>query len=831
MELDSIQFGISSALDIERQAVCEITSHKLDEEYGALYDKRMGAINSLVDEPCMTCQWPAQSCPGHFGFLRLPFPILHPLYLKQIMTFLKIFCNSCFNLLYDIDNLQLLNIYKYKGYTRFSKIVDYSIKCNVCFHCKYTQPKISGVDGNIMKLLETGGRVQYTIPEIKHIFYSIPNDQVVLCGLNPDLVHPKSLIMTCLPILPPQSRPRICIDGVVCDDDITVQYSDIMKKMVKIDPNNPDEVAKIALKIKTIFDNSQNKVKQANGRVFKGIKERISGKDGIVRMNLLGKRVNQSARTVIGPDSTLKLGEVGVPFDMAKHLTVPENVTQYNIEEIRKLIADGSIHQMVRDELRTNIQITQVPIQVGDIIERNLRNGDRVILNRQPTLHIGSIIANKVVLLPGKNLRMPLSICKSLNADFDGDESNIHVIGTLQGINELETLASVGGNFMNPQNSTTNFNIIQDSLLAMYKMTQGFRPISNELYSNILMHTELFEIVPEKFKWIERVYIENGLAFSRGRHDGKMMFSLLLPHDFNYCCDDIKIAHGVLYSGTLVKKHLSGGQGSILFLLYKLYNVRTALDFLDGVQFISNEYFKWFSFSVGIGDCMPYKTDEIKTVIERGMMESEEIERVIENPEIREAMVNSALTSASNIGMKIARDCMGTNNFIDTITSGSKGSLFNIVQITSLLGQQCIDSSRMKPKMYGKRTMPYYQKENGEKETLFDKYESRGFVSSSFINGLNPKEFFLHACTGREGVINTSMKTASSGYSTRRLIKIAEDAVVQHDDTVRSPDGAIYQWAYGYDGLDPKCTILVDGTMQFCNVQMMVDKLHSQLLA
>jgi DNA-directed RNA polymerase beta' subunit len=189
--------------------------------------------------------------------------------------------------------------------------------------------------------------------------------------------------------------------------------------------------------------------------------------------------------------------------------------------------------------------------------------------------------------------------------------------------------------------------------------------------------------------------------------------------------------------------------------------------------------------------------------------------------------------------MKIAKDYMGTNNFIDTITSGSKGSLFNIAQITSLLGQQCIDSSRFKQKMYGGRTMPYYQMattdpkeyetEYSQDASMVDKYESRGFISNSFINGLNPCEFFLHACTGREGVISTSMKTASSGYSTRRLIKIAEDAVVQHDNTVRSPSGAIYQWLYGYDGLDPKSTILVDGTMQFCNVQSIVDILISKL--
>jgi DNA-directed RNA polymerase subunit A' len=305
-----------------------------------------------------------------------------------------------------------------------------------------------------------------------------------------------------------------------------------------------------------------------------------------------------------------------------------------------------------------------------------------------------------------------------------------------------------------------------------------------------------------------------------------MVFSWMLPGDFCYTQHGVDIRDGVLVEGTISKVHLSGGQGSILFLLYKCYDVQRAIDFLDQIQSISNEYFKWHGFTAGIEDCIEYNRDEIQTVIQKGFIESEELERTIQNPYIREARINAVLSNTTNIGMKIAN--IVSNNFVDTIKAGSKGSLFNIAQITSLLGQQCIENHRFTRTMYGKRVLPYYPFEGDLSETMTEKYESQGFISNSFIKSLNPCEFFLHACTGREGVISTSMRTASSGYSARRLIKIAEDAVVQHDCTVRTQRGLIVQWIYGYDGLDPKHTIMVNGSMQFCNVQHLVSQCLSQ---
>jgi DNA-directed RNA polymerase beta' subunit len=412
-------------------------------------------------------------------------------------------------------------------------------------------------------------------------------------------------------------------------------------------------------------------------------------------------------------------------------------------------------------------------------------------------------------------------------------EINIHSISTLQGSVEMEDLVGVKGNFMNPQSSTTNFNIVQDSLLAMYKMTQGFRKISNSLYSSMIMNMDNvdYSVVVEKIKLVEKIYKKHGVK-TNCKYDGKMMFSLLLPNDFNYTKKNnadpdfpiVKIENGVLYEGTINKSNLSGGQGTILFLLYKLYSVEKSIEFLNNVQFFSNEYFKCFGFTVGIEDCLDYTKTEIENVIERGFIESEEIENVIENKYIKEAKINAALVKTSNIGMKIAKEKMGNNNFIDTITSGSKGSLFNIAQITSTLGQQNINGKRFKGVLYGGRSLIHYPFEN---LNLHDKYESRGFIKSSFINGLNPKEFIFSSAIGRDGVISTSMKTSSSGYCTRKLIKIAEDCIVQHDGTVRDTTNKIIQVNYGYDGFDAKNMINVNGEMQFCNVEKLASILDA----
>ena len=183
------------------------------------------------------------------------------------------------------------------------------------------------------------------------------------------------------------------------------------------------------------------------------------------------------------------------------------------------------------------------------------------------------------------------------------------------------------------------------------------------------------------------------------------------------------------------------------------------------------------------------------------------------------------MSKAKDIGLRIAKESLNKdNNFLSTVISGSKGDFFNIAQITGLLGQQNLKGQRVPLFLNnGKRTLPHYP--FGELTPEME-HESRGFVASSFIKGLNPREFYMHAMSGREGISDTAMGTATSGYMQRRIIKLTEDIKVQHDGTVRDVTGHIYQMSYGDDGFDPTCTTKVNGNQEVCDVSRLVSKLN-----
>jgi DNA-directed RNA polymerase beta' subunit len=482
-EIKDLQFGVLSSEDILKLSVCEVNNSKLTSQPGTVYDERMGSINM---RDCVTCGLDAKKCPGHFGHIVLNEYIIHPLFYKYVVLFLKCFCVKCFRMLLKKENLQLNNLLKIKGEARFKSIVKVIEKLDVCNHCLYPQPKITMIvnDGknNIISNFTIGKEVKKVVKtptDIKNIFDNILDEDITLLGLNPRDIHPKSLITNVIPVLPPRSRPRVSADNNLCDDDLTIQYSEIIKKNNKLIADNFDdptkrrkEFDKMYFKIKSLFDNSQGKAKHSNGRSIKGIKERISGKEGIIRMNLLGKRVNQSSRTVIGPDPTLKMGEVAIPEMVAAQLTIPETVNVHNIHKLEKLInidnkanfyirkgTDKRINlkyalsqrgtevyqgdevirkgksikvdcnnfllqpgdQLFRDgEKVNNLKFPgkkTIKLNIGDVVERQLQNGDYVLLNRQPTLHIGSIISHKVVIRPYNTFRFNLATAATFNAD------------------------------------------------------------------------------------------------------------------------------------------------------------------------------------------------------------------------------------------------------------------------------------------------------------------------------------------------------------------------------------------------------------------------------
>ena len=385
-----------------------------------------------------------------------------------------------------------------------------------------------------------------------------------------------------------------------------------------------------------------------------------------------------------------------------------------------------------------------------------------VVLNRQPTLHAGSMMAMRVVPRRGtdqKTITMNLAITSSFNADFDGDEMNLHAPHSFEALAELQELSSVKNFIITPQSSSPNVIIVQDSLLGAYTMTKGHQKIDKGRFFDICTCCPSMDMkyIKDKLNHIRRVRKELGLkpqAFN-----GKGLFSMILPSDFNYTHEnradpdepEVKIYKGVLYEGAITKANLGKSKASLILYLNKEYPVQCVCDFIDNVQFVTNQWNLIFGFSVGLGDCIATKKEEIDYEIKKCLIEAEGVESTTHDPEIREIRVSAALNKARDIGQRISKDGLGRdNNFLKSTTSGSKGDFFNISQITSLLGQQYLGGKRI-PLMLNQetRSLPHYSR--GEL-SMEEKYESRGFISSSFIKGLNPKEYFFHAMGGRLGV-------------------------------------------------------------------------------
>jgi len=906
-EIDSITFGIYSPKEVKNMSVCCIDTTKKTGP-GSVYDNAMGP--GVTSQTCGTCKDDPSGCVGHFGHIEFAEMIMHPCYYRHIMSVLGCICFKCFRLALKDEQLAMDGFSKIPGVKRFKPLCERMKKLSECCHddCGADKPllKLSTNDFTIHMVHEDKKKsvnMVMTTNEIFKILDSISDTDVRSMGFDPELSHPRNFIISNLPVLPPVDRPYVQVNGNVWDDDLTIQYIEIVKandQLIAARKEDPSEITEnkrqkalssLIFRVSTTFNNGQNKAKHTpNARPIKGIKERLSGKEGQLRSNSLGKRCNHTARTVIGPDPTLKAGELAMPEKMAGILTTPVMTTQYNINELQGMVnrgevdtltiennavinikryrlgtrliagdvvhrADGTIlkvsdltHRVVAGDrveragkFIDNIKISNrdYDISVGMVVNRHLRDGDVVLLNRQPTLHKGSMMAMSIVVRPHKTIRMNLAICKSFNADFDGDEMNIHVPQSLETIAELTELSSAKHCLISAQSSKPNMAIVQDSLLGAYKMTTGINSISKGKFFNILMDLDLKDDIFLRMKHIRRVLKQNGLpCTAENVYSGKGIISMFLPIDFSYQHENkasptepvVIIREGVLCEGVLDKSLLGSSHSSLLAIINKEYGSDVAMHFIDCIHFTTSKWLLTYGFSIGLGDCLvtdSSKEREVSDVIHKCFLEADGIKKASHHPGVREIRVNGALGKARDVGLKIAKEALDpSNNFLATVNSGSKGDFFNITQITGLLGQQNLRGARVKNTMNnGKRSLPHYPMSGLNPS---DEYESRGFISSSFIQGLNPREFYFHAMSGREGITDTAMSTATSGYMQRRIVKLTEDIKIQYDGTVRDSSGKIYQSVYGVDGADPSMTTLVKGRQRMCDVGRLIDNLNTK---
>jgi DNA-directed RNA polymerase II subunit RPB1 len=676
-------------------------------------------------------------------------------------------------------------------------------------------------------------------PEMAHsILRRISEQDLRNMGLNTDYARPEWMVLTVLPVPPPPVRPSISMDGTGTgmrnEDDLTYKLGDIIRANgnVKqaIREGSPAHIARdfeelLQYHVATYMDNDiagQPRALQKSGRPVKAIRARLKGKEGRLRGNLMGKRVDFSARTVITGDANLSLHEVGVPRSIARTLTYPETVTPYNIGKLHQLVENGPNEHPgakyvirsdgTRIDLRHHRRAAQISLEYGWKVERHLIDGDYIIFNRQPSLHKESMMGHRVRVMPYSTFRLNLSVTSPYNADFDGDEMNLHVPQSEETRAEVKELCLVPQNIVSPQKNAPLMGIVQDSLAGVYKLCRRDVFLTKQEVMNLMLWVPNWDgVIPQP-----------AILKPRPRWTGKQMISLVIPPEVSIqqggqdyksllTDDSLLIQGGELIYGLLKKKTVGAQAGGIVHVCYNELGPSHAMAFLNGVQQVVTYWLLHNGHSIGIGDTIPDKDtiDKVQLDIDDEKAKVAELTAKATANEL-EALpgMNVRATFEHEVGVALnrARDRAGTttqnslkdsNNAVTMASSGSKGSSINISQMSALVGQQMVEGKRI-PFGFKYRTLPHFTKDDYSPE-------ARGFVENSYLRGLTPTEFFFHAMAGREGLIDTAVKTAETGYIQRRLVKALEDVCARYDGTVRNSMGDIIQFLYGEDGLDAMC--------------------------
>lgn len=864
-EIKSVQFGMLSTEEILGLSVCEVTESRVAQPpNNTVYDDRMGPCSSKG--LCSSCGKDIRICPGHPGHITFAEPIIHPMFVKDLLSILTCICPKCSKLKITEEEINLEVGVQHDRFLRYSDrlkiIVDKCSNIAYCNDCNFQYPnKVVEENGDIYEIYENSNgkaKSRIEISNLEHILLNISQEDLITIGFQPEkrvimkhgkipceeeTFRPENLLLSHLSVIPPMSRPPDHTGGTRSDDDLTTSYTDIVKDNEKLKGfineekkgNTVNEVERQKTRdhfkkhVKALFDNSDGTITRSSGKVAKGIKERIQGKGGIVRGNCAGKRVDESCRTVITSGPDLEMDQVGIPEEIAAQLSYQEKVTARSYRRLKELLDNGKINSVKRDGKTIKVKYAleagrTIKLKPNDIVYRHLQNGDRVVLNRQPTLHRGSMMGHRVVIVKGKTIQLNPAVTTPYNADFDGDEMQAHVPQDAKTVFEVENIMGVDKMIVSSQASKPIVGIIQDTQTGIFLLTKKGCDISRKTFMNCVMSAgkDYVRKLPEVIKRAKGLGIDN-------LYSGKILFSILLPEDFHYtkkndgCKDEpvLRIENGILVEGTINKKVIGRSGGSIIHRLYKEYGTTVCAKFITSIQFLVNRWLDHNGFSVGFADFIINKENEqgVQDSIEKAFIEVEQIQEGDDEPDIKEIRINNAL---NNRGQSLAINGLCENNrLMAMVESGAKGSQMNIIQIAGHLGQNTVEGKRVQKEIdNGSRTLPCYARGNEHPVT-------RGFIRSSFLRGLEPDEFFSHAKAGREGMINTAIKTSDSGYAERKLVKRMEDMSVNESGTITNSVGNVICFNYG-DGYDPTLQCGSSGGPSFINIGNLVKQLNTE---
>ncbi|EGF76498.1 hypothetical protein BATDEDRAFT_14837 [Batrachochytrium dendrobatidis JAM81] len=894
-----------SILELHQRDLYDVSkNNRPPAKFGAL-DRRLGTADKSI--PCETCGETMQDCVGHFGIIRLVLPVFHIGYFKLMITVLQNICKSCSCVLIDEQTrrvyLKRLRNPNLDGVRRKDILKNLNILCKKtarCPHCnslngmvkkvgalkivheKFKKKAKTEEEDEFRKSFNHAIKLDPTLKAhiskaqedlnplvIMNLFQAISNDDCELMGLNPELSRPEQYIWSALPVPPVCIRPSVGQENSSTEDDLTVLASEIVDINTKIRACMLDGTQtpllmeywdflqlQCAMYITSDLPGIPTHLQGSLPKIKKGFCQRLKGKHGRFRGNLSGKRVDFSGRTVISPDPNLRIDQVAVPERVAKVLTYPERVTPYNIERLRMNVINGpDVHPgatyvaaqstgMKKFLKFGNRNRTADELQYGDTVERHLQDDDVVLFNRQPSLHKLSIMSHFVKVRPWRTFRFNECVCTPYNADFDGDEMNLHVPQTEEARAEAMELMGTKNNLVTPRNGEPLIAATQDFITASYLLSRKdvfydrsqFSQICSYLGDSLLnidlppptilkpfalwtgkqvfgvmlrpsQESKIIINLETKCRTFDKDQKDrHGIAFGKSKTQAGHLF-----HP-SFCPNDgyLFFHNSELMSGVIDKAIIGdGNKKSMFYVVLRDYGPPAAADCMNKIAKLSARWLANQGFSIGINDVQP--GDRLRTekeiTVEKGYTDCDETialsrQNLLPNQpgcnqeQTLESKLSGILSKIrDDVGQVCFQELNKYNAPLIMSLCGSKGSKINVSQMVACVGQQIISGSRI-PNGFGDRSLPHFAKNSKTPP-------AKGFVGNSFYSGLSPTEFLFHAVSGREGLVDTAVKTAETGYMQRRLMKALEDLVCHYDLSVRDSGGGIVQFRYGDDGLDP----------------------------
>jgi DNA-directed RNA polymerase II subunit RPB1 len=907
VDIEEVYLTLFSSEEIKAMAVTEVTNTE-DTGPGSINDPQMGPTdnNSL----CATCSRDIVECPGHPGYIRLPKPMVHPNLTRKIINVLNIVCNDCGGLLLTRDEIRERGLHHLTLDNRLKSLE----KASIGLSCRRRRdegdrPCVQNPTYMTNKTRDTNQIMyEYTLEgenlenvrkasEILDIFNNITQEEAELMGFT-NGSHPRNMIMEFLLVIPPNARQPNEVDGKYMADPLTTMYKDIVRRANTLKylmegkkpdegkrrprmrksgkPITEEEAEKELFERIKYFINNTDGWSSGGGQPQLSLTELLQGKEGLIRNNMMAKRVNFSSRTVLSPDPTLAFGQLAVPLAMAPILTPRVVVNRYNRAELQNLLEKGRITYIIFNEkpvdpnspeaqlAGTRNQVTEkyrrnYTLRDGDKVERWLRDGDIIIFNRQPTLHKYSFMGYRVVIRDQKTFGLNLSYTTPINADFDGDEGNVHILQALDSAAEAQELLSVRNCLINQQSNKPTMGIVFNGPIASMLMTQPETTIRPTDYFDALTYltsrSQLATLESRMKKYNipyttpvevgkryfvirdeERIDLETGPQGNWGirleggdfeypereeiqsepiletHFTGRALFSALLPEDLYYeGPKGVTIQEGVLTNGVITKAHIGPERNSIIHVMAMNYPVGRIVDFLTDTTYVLNRWLQDYGFSIGLSSCLienPEFQKDIEEQIEKARMlvsaMGAQPEDPLEAQKWEEQVLAYIGAPADVIGRKIQTTLSKDNALNIAALSGAKGKVSNVIQIAAFLGQQHLQGTRPKEQMtFETRCLPWFR--SGD-ESL----EAHGFCTASFLKGLPPSQMYFHQMAAREGLMGTATQTAETGFMHRKAVKTLQDVKTAYDGSVRNFDQTIFEYVYGDDGFAPNKLQIVE---------------------